>query len=575
MVSLSRRACVLLPTVAFSLALAACGGGGADGNSSATEASAQAASFLNGLPAEDRTAIERELEQTRAAMDGELAKIKAMPEPDQTRALGIYVAAGLNQVYKLEGELQRLENPPSGGLSDPNSKFEQEQDAKRAVNIARRKAYIAMGRGHIDQVVAGNPLLQEAVKRHLASKTPAGRYELSVGDATLDLLKEPCTFAKAEGASTSPVAMRGIALGMTRAQAISAVCEAQQGKLRVLSDAKNKTFDDNDALEFGAYLTAMSRFRAGQGTFTDIGTRLMDGIRSDSGQIARREYAKEYLSRTALCLNCADAQRAHDTLTLSYLPDGKIASIKREQRFMAATTDAGKVIEREAPQPLQTILGALQKQYGEPSFAAIRNDAVLYAWVRPDGGAALPPERWIQERIDTGTRMGMSPSVSLNGNRLTDVAGNPVVKLVAARNPRASYCVFQNKLLPGDMLDWRITAPFFYGSPVKAWPGQDRPSKEIDRLTLPYDRALEPPGYMAKCGKVMVAELKRHGLTSTTAKDPVVGPQSPIYDVELILRDLDAEQAFAVAQVGRITERVGAVDKRIDKAASGSAGFTP
>ncbi len=320
----------------------------------------------------------------------------------------------------------------------------------RTAPVARPtdKAIIAhsylVAKASYDKAVSASPLVAEVIKRLKDRPLDQRAPQFARTEAQNIVASEPCFGRTGKIVAASFVAVRTVSIGMTLDQALTNLCAAQKGIVRLATPAIN-------GLSFGGFMP--SPFRSSEGHFwREFYTQKRADAQFDQDvNNFRSDRSKPYVSQMTLCLKCAtpeggfnyDRDGLFDTIELLMLPDNRVAGIVRSQEFsdfiqIPTANGQGRQEKRVVPQTLKNLDAAFRKQFGEPSFLGSsipRSNTIEIAigWVLPDGKSSFPTETWYS---------GLGNHIQLNRDgAIYDSKGGISRAKLASLNPRASYCL--------------------------------------------------------------------------------------------------------------------------------------
>jgi hypothetical protein len=538
---------------------------GSASQASADPAKAEATiqALLETVPPSERATVEERFGQFREKLEADYQTASGATGPEQTQKLGLYA-------YHLLSDLTRFSNQAKD--VDLRLEVARSRGSDGSDSLKARAAELAVktfaANHYLERVRAADPVVSEAVRRHLASYDEQGRAKLSMNNAMAEVRRDPCLFQKAGGAKTTAFSVRGAELGMDRPAALSAVCEMQDGKVELGSEASSTTFDNPPLRALGIKLAVFADFRAGKGRYDQLTTAAGRNWTSPIGRKVAADEAKRYLSASTLCLDCKAP--GSNQLELRYDADGVIESIVRKQSFVVSVDEGDVSTTRAAPQKFGEITASLEKQYGKPSFQYVHSGRglVVYGWSFPDRKSALPPEIWAES---SQASVLESNEIKLNNTTIRAANQQPSKEVLNAARPTATYCIVSSGLAPSELFS--LGQLFEYANAAFNYPNISDSKNKLQRwATLPYDRQFEISGYTPRCGIAVVAVIKFAQSLEVIDREgryraPVIGTDTGVSNLEITLLDIDRHHDQALREHRRMVEVNEGVQKSLDREA--------
>jgi hypothetical protein len=436
----------------------------------------------------------------------------------------------------------------------------------------------------LKKAIALDPILSEAVKAR-AGQTPTDNARKEpLFDVVQRLSMMPCRSVGAQAGEVGRFSARGIALGMTREQALAGVCASEKGAV-MFADSPVAPYDgqpykrDSD---LPANPLAWADYRAGK----------VPALNEERDLEAWAAVAKPRPRPLDLCFNCETDQdrekaRSLDGLIAYFSPDGRIYQIRKTQEFsQKIALDGGRIDTKPMPQPSKNVLGPLTAKFGTPSVVYESGWYTMVAWVYRDRANPLPTESWyfgkgtsndraVQFKDDTflpahlpAVKDALIKAKPVATYCMTQVRGGrqissvPVIDGVPHLMDREWFTYATSADLSGSY-DYRERFPNARGSMITAYP---------------YSPKWEAAGYVPNCGVVITATLW-HAPPGRALLEPSPFKQSgnprapdadtPIYYVDMQIADVDArkktilDEATAAAQY-RVTKTAASVQEQKD-----------
>lgn len=513
----------------------------------ATVSPASLESMLRRIPEGERAAVKARLDSLQVDLGRSLDEAAKLAGPARDDALAQLAGATLNQIRLNSVEVARLDEQLAGGA------VSKENHKARATELALRTEVL---KSFAVKARASSPMVDAAVARWEASLASNPDKPLSFGDVLTQFKREPCLYMPARGAKATSFAAAGAELGMTRDEALSALCQSQKGRLTLKSEEPDAAYADLDRLDFGVHLDAMERFRKGEGVYDQIRADDISVLNSRDGRDVRQKISRPYLGKTKICLDCVD-DLEFDSVLLNYLPDGRVLSIVRDRTFAAPYARNGQIV-RNSPRRFADVSAELAGQYGKPSFVSRNPNAIILGWSFPDRKTLAPQEYWKQYmRLERPGWGGFSVNeIDLNGASVATGEHVPSAAILAKRSPKTTYCLINSRLLRNNDFPGMAFGAFHYGSPAARYRGEMEIMVGGKRVfAMPYDRSLEGAGQTSRCGIGILAVI-----TSPTIKNVDgaldIPPETSVSRVTLTLLDVDQSEHRAMSEVRDVLARV-------------------
>jgi hypothetical protein len=486
---------------------------------------------------------------------------------------------------KSAGEIaNRFQNPGPGIKIHPSDK----------VLLLKSMAVISP---MFDKLKAANPVVPESLKR--LDRLEAGlQTSQQAGNIARDIIRnEPCFAVATQQAAVIGANISGVKPGMTRAQAIQALCSSSKKEIKLVGEPQILTAPSNTWLENrnGDYWAELLAFNSTNG---------------DMQRAISQEF-KPYTVSETYCLDCEaktqyrHANDASDKITIYYLPNGTVAGIERGKKFekkvqVAGYSGALEIQTRTTPTPLNQIVSAYIKSAGNPTFTNAVADGLYIGWATDASGKALPENHWT----------GQGKATSLNGKPI-NLSNNTrdwiaqFGKALASENVQSTYCMGN---VPKNFAQGTGAQFLLYGMPLDSSAWYYR--RDAERMAnfgadivksaggKPKDVGnFSASGKTDQCGTVMLLGIKLfegerdetgqlkltpdmdealiQGKSAGASVLAAVQKPVPVEAISTLLFDIGKARAFLNAQDARIRARKAKNDSDITKQLSGQSDFVP
>ncbi|WP_312161991.1 hypothetical protein [Phenylobacterium sp.] len=417
----------------------------------------------------------------------------------------------------------------------------------------------------LKKAIALDPILSEAVKAR-AGQTPTenGKKE-PLSDVVQRLAMMPCRNASAQAGEAGRFSARGVALGMTREQALAGVCASEKGAVMFADYSPFAPYDgqpykhDSD---LPANPLAWADYRAGKVPALNR--------EKDLEAWAAAAVAKPRPMPLDLCFGCEKDQdrgkaRAFDGLFARFAPDGRIYHISKTQEFSQKLPFGEQSFEiKPMPQPSKNVLGPLTSKFGTPSVVYESGWYTMVAWVYRDRANLLPTESWY-----VGNGVSNNGILRFKNDTFLPVEPRAAKDALIKAKPVATYCM--TRVVP-PFVKWFGYSPPDFDSFLEYVNAQGIMSVLGQEPTnFPYVPKWEAAGYVPNCGVVVTATLWHMPPNRADRDPPPVKKSSnpkapdadtPIYYVDLQIVDVDAREKMT------LDEATAAVQYRTTKTAA-------
>lgn len=417
----------------------------------------------------------------------------------------------------------------------------------------------------LKKAIALDPILSEAAKVRAGQPLPDNGKKEQLFDVVQRLSMMPCRSAGAQAGEAGRFSARGVALGMTREQALAGVCASEKGAV-MFAESPVAPYDSQPYKrdsDLPPNPLAWADYRAGK----------VPALKEERDWEAWAAVAKPRPMPIDLCFSCEKdgdrrKARAFDGLLAYFAPDGRIYHIQKTQEFsQKIPVDDQRFDTKPMPQPSKNVLGPLTSKFGTPSVVYESGWYTMVAWVYRDRANPLPTENWYFGKGASNDR-----DIQFKNDTFLPVDLPAVKDALIKAKPVATYCMTQVAGVPQLMdPDW---FKYAIGKDRHAFLAyQDRfPNARGSLVTgYPYSPKWEAAGYVPNCGVVVTATLW-HAPPGRALLEPSPFKQSgnpkapdedtPIYYVDLQIADVDAQKKTV------LDEATAAVQYRATKTAA-------